>query len=31
MSPAEFTQYVAAENAKWKLVVDRAGLAGKPQ
>lgn len=31
MSPAEFTQFVAAEDNKWKAVIQRAGLAGKPQ
>jgi tripartite-type tricarboxylate transporter receptor subunit TctC len=31
MSPTEFTKYVAAENAKWKPVIEKAGLAGKPQ
>lgn len=29
MSPAEFSHFVAAENAKWKVVIERAGLAGK--
>jgi hypothetical protein len=31
MSPREFTDLIAAENAKWKSVIDRAGLAGKLQ
>jgi tripartite-type tricarboxylate transporter receptor subunit TctC len=31
MSPREFTGFVAAENAKWKNVIERAGLAGKGQ
>lgn len=31
MSAAEFTRFVGAENAKWKTVIVRAGLAGKPQ
>jgi tripartite-type tricarboxylate transporter receptor subunit TctC len=30
MSPQEFTSFVAAENTKWKSVIERAGLAGKP-
>jgi tripartite-type tricarboxylate transporter receptor subunit TctC len=31
MSAEEFTNFVAAENAKWKAIIERAGLAGKPQ
>ncbi len=31
MSADEFTNFVASENAKWKAVIARAGLAGKPQ
>ena len=31
MSADEFTNFVAAENAKWKAVIERAGLVGKPQ
>lgn len=31
MSPAKFTKYVTAENAKWKPVIEKAGLAGKAQ
>jgi tripartite-type tricarboxylate transporter receptor subunit TctC len=27
MSPAQFTAFVAAENAKWKLLIEKAGLA----
>ncbi len=30
MNPAEFTKFVAAENVRWKQLVERAGLAGKP-
>ena len=29
MSPAEFTRYVGAEAARWKPLVEKAGLAGK--
>jgi hypothetical protein len=29
MSAADFTKFVAAENFRWKLVVEKAGLAGK--
>ena len=29
MSPADFTTFIAIENARWKAVVERAGLAGK--
>jgi tripartite-type tricarboxylate transporter receptor subunit TctC len=31
MTAQEFTSFVASENAKWKAVIQRAGLAGKPQ
>ena len=31
MTPQEFSAFIAAENAKWKSVVERAGLAGKAQ
>jgi tripartite-type tricarboxylate transporter receptor subunit TctC len=31
MTPQEFTVFVTAENAKWKAVIEKAGLAGKPQ
>lgn len=31
MNPREFTSFVAAENAKWKAIIEGAGLAGKPQ
>ena len=31
MTASEFTAFVASENAKWKTIIDRAGLAGKPQ
>jgi len=31
MNPKEFTEFVSAENIKWKSVIERAGLAGKPQ
>jgi tripartite-type tricarboxylate transporter receptor subunit TctC len=31
MSPEELTNFVASENAKWKAVIARAGLVGKPQ
>jgi len=31
MSAEEFTNFVAAENAKWKTIIERAGLAGRPQ
>ena len=31
MNPEEFTNFVAAENAKWKTIIESAGLAGKPQ
>jgi tripartite-type tricarboxylate transporter receptor subunit TctC len=31
MNAEEFTRFVAAENAKWKAIIERAGLAGKPQ
>jgi tripartite-type tricarboxylate transporter receptor subunit TctC len=31
MTPAEFTNFVAAENAKWKVVIEGAGLVAKPQ
>jgi tripartite-type tricarboxylate transporter receptor subunit TctC len=30
MNPVEFTNFVAAENAKWEPVIERAGLAAKP-
>jgi tripartite-type tricarboxylate transporter receptor subunit TctC len=30
MRPNEFTRFVAAENAKWKQLVEHAGLVGKP-
>ena len=29
MNPAEFTSFVATENARWKLLIESAGLAGK--
>jgi tripartite-type tricarboxylate transporter receptor subunit TctC len=29
MSPAEFTAFVARENARWKPMIEAAGLAGK--
>jgi tripartite-type tricarboxylate transporter receptor subunit TctC len=29
MTPAEFSAFVASENQRWKVVVDRAGLAGR--
>ena len=29
MSPAEFTRFVGAEDARWKPLVEQAGLAGK--
>jgi tripartite-type tricarboxylate transporter receptor subunit TctC len=31
MNPEEFTNFVAAENARWKTVIERAGLAAKSQ
>ena len=31
MTAKEFTDFVASEDAKWKDVIDHAGLAGKPQ
>jgi tripartite-type tricarboxylate transporter receptor subunit TctC len=31
MTTQEFTNFVASENAKWKAVIESAGLAGKPQ
>jgi tripartite-type tricarboxylate transporter receptor subunit TctC len=31
MNPKEFTNFVAAENAKWEPVIEHAGLAAKPQ
>ena len=31
MTAQEFTNFVAAENAKWKTVIEHAGLVGKPQ
>jgi tripartite-type tricarboxylate transporter receptor subunit TctC len=31
MTPTEFTSFVAAENAKWKAVIEDAGLAAKPR
>lgn len=31
MTPAEFTEFVAAENTKWKAIIEGAGLAAKPQ
>jgi tripartite-type tricarboxylate transporter receptor subunit TctC len=31
MNSQEFTNFVAAENTKWKTIIERAGLAGKPQ
>jgi tripartite-type tricarboxylate transporter receptor subunit TctC len=31
MSPADFTNFVGAETAKWKTIIEQAGLAGKPQ
>jgi tripartite-type tricarboxylate transporter receptor subunit TctC len=31
MTAQEFTNFVAAENAKWKIVIEKAGLVGKPQ
>lgn len=31
MTAQEFTDFVAAENAKWKTVIEKAGLVGKPQ
>ncbi|HEX3506018.1 MAG TPA: tripartite tricarboxylate transporter substrate binding protein [Xanthobacteraceae bacterium] len=31
MTVQEFTSFVASENAKWKAVIEHAGLAGKPQ
>jgi hypothetical protein len=27
MNPGEFTNFIAAENAKWKTVIEHAGLA----
>jgi len=31
MNPGEFTNFIAAENAKWKIVIERAGLAPNAQ
>jgi tripartite-type tricarboxylate transporter receptor subunit TctC len=31
MNPQEFTNFIAAENAKWKAVIEHAGLAAKGQ
>jgi tripartite-type tricarboxylate transporter receptor subunit TctC len=31
MNPGEFTDFVAAENAKWKTVIEQAGLAANPR
>lgn len=31
MSPRDFTNFVSAENAKWKVIIQEAGLAEKPQ
>jgi tripartite-type tricarboxylate transporter receptor subunit TctC len=31
MNPQEFTNFIAAENAKWKTVIEHAGLAAKGQ
>ena len=31
MSPADFTNFVGAETAKWKAIIEQAGLVGKPQ
>lgn len=31
MSSGNFTTFVSAENAKWKAIIQQAGLAGKPQ
>jgi tripartite-type tricarboxylate transporter receptor subunit TctC len=31
MSAADFTNFVGAETAKWKAIIEQAGLAGKPQ
>jgi tripartite-type tricarboxylate transporter receptor subunit TctC len=31
MNAPDFTTFVGAENAKWKAIIQQAGLAGKPQ